>query len=102
MNVEHCSTLLIPHTHLVLCAETQPAAVVNAKAKPTITEHSDMDISRFLPKAWEQWLPLDASTSSKHQEVVGTENDTKNLLDDCVVLSGVLQDEINKAMMLLK
>lgn len=73
------------------------------KALPTITKHSDTDISRLLPKAWGQWLPLDTvNADSKTQEASGIETDTKNLLDDCVVLSGVLQDEINKATVLLK
>ena len=73
------------------------------EAVPTITEHSDTDISRFLPKAWGQWLPSDImNADNKSQEASGIETDTKNLLDDCVVLSGVLQDEINKATVLLK
>lgn len=72
-------------------------------AMPTIIEQSDTDISRFLPKAWGQWLPFDiVNAANKPQEASGLEKDTKNLLDGCVVLSGVLQDEINKATMLLK
>lgn len=67
-------------------------------AMPTITKQSDTCISKFLPPNWGPWLPAEASIMDVKPDVTSrVEHDTKQLLDECVVLSGVLQAEINKA-----
>lgn len=65
---------------------------------------SEIDISRFLPPAWDAWLAEDAnvSTQSAHSELHEAGAATAKVLDECSVLSGVLKDELAKADRLLK
>lgn len=64
---------------------------------PNITEHTTSSISKFLPARWGPWLPSEVlMMKAKPQVPSQLENYTKHLLDECVALSGVLQQEISK------
>ena len=67
-------------------------------AMPNTIEQFDASISRFLPAKWGPWLSDDALKADlQDQTSRHVEDDTKKLLDDCVVLSSMLQAEITKA-----
>lgn len=62
------------------------------------------DVSRFLPKDWGAWLQADAgiSTQAARRDLHKAGIATARVLDECKVISIVLEDELNKTAAQLK
>lgn len=56
----------------------------------------EADITKFLPPEWDAWLPDDAdiSTQSAHSDLHRAAAATGKVLDECNVLSSVLEEEL--------
>lgn len=83
--------------HLLwFCADAQEALLHNSQ--PNISKHrsSEVDITSFLPPDWGTWLTIDddVSTQNADSELPGAGAATAKVLDECIVLSSILKNEL--------
>ena len=82
----------------MLYADGLPSAGPPAVPNMTKSAKAEIGVSKFLPPAWGPWLENNGEpgVDTGLTDMQKAEIATARVLDECVVLSGVLKDELAK------